>query len=405
MTKQALEGVKVLDFCWATAGPMVTTYLGYNGAEVINIETRTKTSLTRASPPFAPGDAYRGDRSGFFANSGGAGKKGITLNLSHPRGKEVARKLVAWADVVTENFSGGQMAKWGLAYEDIKKIKPDIIMLSFSMYGQTGPFSAVPGFAGTLISVSGITSLTGKPGGESRAPVAPYTDFISPRIATMALIAALDYRNRTGQGQYIDLAQQEVMLNFVSPALLKFEADKVVLSRIGNRSTYAAPHGVYKCKGKFRWCTITVFTDKDWKNFCKVVNKPEWVKDARFGTLTDRLKNVDELDKLVEEWTLGYTPEEVLELMQKGGVASGVVKNGQDVFNDPQMNSRGFYTPIDHPALGKFSYSGSPVKFSKTPYTAKRSSCLGEYNYEVYTKIVGMSDEEFVQSLSDGLFE
>ena len=405
MVKKALNGVKVADFCWLAAGPISTSWLGRFGAEVVKIESHKRVDVDRTTPPFAQGTAWLGDRSGLFANSGGTGRYSITLNLSHRKGKEVARRLVAWADIVSENFTTGTMAKWGLAYENLKKIKPDIIMLSLSMYGQSGPYAAQPGHGGTLVANSGMQHLTGAPDGLPMSPAGAYSDMVVPRFAVLSVVAALDYRARTGIGQHLDLSQQDCMLQKISPALLEYEVNGRELQRLGNRSTYAAPHGVYRCKGEFRWCAITVFNDADWQNFCEVIGQPSWKTDPEFATLLQRLKNVEKLDKRIEEWTLNHTPEEVVSLMQSGGVAAGLVQNGRDLLDDPQLKSRGYYREFDHPAMGKFAYSGLPVKMSKTPYETRRSPCMGEDNEYVYTKLLGMKDEEFIRLLGEGVFE
>ena len=403
MTNKVLEGVKVVDFSWIAAGSIVCSGLARYGAEVIRIESQTRVDHTRTSPPFAKGTAWIGDRSGFWANAGNAGKYGITLNLNHPRGPEIAKMLVKRADVVVENFTAGKMAKWGLNYEELQKINPGIIMLSMAMFGQTGLYSKLPAFGGTLISVSGVCELTGWPDGAPKEPIPAYSDLIMPKLGILAIVAAIDYRRRTGRGQYIDFSQQEGLLQFISPVLLNYYANGQELSRIGNASTRAVPDGVYKCKGEFRWCAITVFTDKEWQNFCRVIGKPEWVRDPEYAHIQSRLKNREKLDFLIEEWTNKHTAEEVMSLLQNAGVAAGVVQNGKDLLNDPQLKSQNYYQQLDHPGLGKFIFSGMPVNLTKTPWETKRSPCFGEHNEYVYTRLLRIPDKEFLELLNQGV--
>jgi benzylsuccinate CoA-transferase BbsF subunit len=405
MAEQALEGVKVLDFTWQVAGPRVTSMLGRFGATVVRVESRTRVDFTRSSPPFVEGKAWLGDRSALFANLGNANKYSITLNLNHPRGLEVCKRLVAWADVVVENFTGGRMARWGLGYEDLKKINPQIIMLSLGMYGQTGPYAQQGGYGATLVALSGICQLTGWPDGPPMQPIWVYPDFAVPRLGVLAVVAALDYRRRTGKGQYLDLAQQEGMLQYVSPALLEYHVNGREMKRMGNRLSYAAPHGVYRCKGEFRWCAIAVFSDEEWRSLCQVMGNLIWAQDPELATVSGRLKNVEKVDRLVEEWTIKQTAEEVMSLLQGAGVAAGVVQNGQDLCQDPQLRSRSYYRELEHPTLGKFVYSGLPVRMSKTPYETKRSPCFGEHTEYICREFLGMSDEEFIALMQAGIFD
>ncbi len=405
MNNRALEGIRIIDFGHVIVGGMTTGVLASYGAEVIKVESQNRVEHNRTSPPFKEGNTWLGDRSGMFANIPNAGKYSITLNLKHPRGFEILKKLIAMSDVVFENYKGGHMEKWGLDYENLKKVKPDIIMLSAAMFGQTGPYKTSPGIATTLLALSGIAHLTGRPKESPMYPSFAYTDFLVPRLTVLAIVAALDYRRRTGKGQYIDLAQFEAALHFITPAFLEYSANGRELERIGNRSTHAAPCGVYRCKGDFKWCVITVCSDEEWKCFVQVIGRPTLTMDPRFSTLLSRLHNVEELDRLTEEWTIKHTPEEVMNLMQNAGIAAGVVQNGEDLAKDPQLKSRDYFHEIKHQTLGNFVYSGMPVKLSKTPYEIRNSPCFGEHNEYVYTKILGMSDEEFTQSLQEGIFE
>lgn len=403
MIDKVLEGVKVADFSWQVESPQISAALASYGAEVVKVESMTALDRSRTIPPFK--DSISKPDNAFSFSTLNPGKMSITLNLNHPRGIELAKRLVVWADILVENFTGGRMAKWGLGYQDLVKVNPDIIMISSPVFGQTGPYSKHPGYAATLTAMSGIRHLTGWPDTPPQEPGYIYSDWLAYRTGILLVVSALDYRRRTGKGQYIDAAQFEATEHFLAPVFLDYVVNGREAVRIGNQSTHAAPHGVYRCKGEHRYCSITVFSDKEWNNFCEVIGRPKWTEDGRFSTLLGRLEYVDELDRLVEEWTLNHSSEEVMELMQKSGVPAAVVQNAIDLDNDPQLRSRCFYWEVEHPVLISDTYLGWPVKLSKTPYEMKRSPCLGEHNYYVYTELLGMSNEEFVKALAEGVFE
>jgi benzylsuccinate CoA-transferase BbsF subunit len=403
MANKALEGVKVAALIQGITGPLTAATLASYGAQVLRIESRTRIEWHRQAAPFI-GNVSSPDRAVLYLFMN-PGVYGITLNLKHPRIMEVMTRIVKWADVVVENFAGGVMERRGLGYEDLKKIKPDIIMLSAAIYGQTGPYAEVPGYGGTLTALTGLPYVTGFPDQMPQFPAQAVTDFIAPRANVLAIVAALDYRRKTGKGQYIDAAQMESAIPLLTPLLLQYEANGKEAERMGNRTAYAAPHGVYRCKGDNRLCAITVFNDEEWEKFCQVIGKPAWADSTEFATLMDRLENVDKLDKLVEEWTVEHSPEEVVSLMQGAGIAAGIVQGGRDLDGDPQLKHRHFYWDFDHPEIGNFTYTGMPARLSKTPYEMKPAPRLGEHNEYVYTQLLGMSDEEFVQLMAEGVFE
>ncbi|MGA1792259.1 MAG: CoA transferase, partial [bacterium] len=241
--------------------------------------------------------------------------------------------------------------------------------------------------------------------GPPTQPVPAYSDLAVPRLGILIIISALDYRRRTGKGQYFDMSQQEGILQYIAPALMDYHVNNRELNRMGNRCVYAAPNGIYRCKGEFRWCAISVITDEEWMNFCNAIGKPDWIEDHRFITLLDRIKNNEILDQMIEEWTKDRSAEDVMKLIQEAGVAAGVVQNGKDLLNDPNLREQNFYSELDHPVLEKFIYSGMPVQLSKTPWETKRSPCFGEHNEYVYTQLLGISDEEFIHLYGEGVFE
>ena len=402
--KQVFEGIKVADFSWSVAGPMVTKCLADHGAFVVRIESITHPDPIRTAQPYK--DNIPGvNRAGFY-DAYNNNKYGITLNLNRPEGLEVAKRIVAWADIVVESYVPGTMEKWGLSYDDLCKINPGIIMLSTCNQGQTGPHARQRGFGYHLTSLAGFVHLTGWPDrGPSMISVA-YTDVVSQYFAVTVLVAALDYRRRTGKGQYIDISQYEASLQFLAPILLDFIANNHVAGRTGNRCEYTAPHGVYPCKGKDRWCAISVFGDKQWKGFCQAIGNPEWSRNNKFSTLLARKENEDELDNLIAGWTKNFSAEEVMEMMQANGVPSGVVSNCQDVYHHRQPQYRQHFVQLEHPEIGRHYYEGHPFVLSGTPAEIKMPSpCLGEHNEYFYTQILGMGDEEFTGLLAEGVFD
>jgi len=398
-----LEGVKVVEFGWAIVGPMTTQFLAEYGAEVIKIESSSKPDSIRLMSPFKD-DEPGLNRSGFWASSN-TGKYSVSLNLSHPKGLRLAKRIATRADIVVDSFTSGVMAKWGLAYEDLKEVKPDIIMLSSCMFGQTGPVSKMPGYGGPLTAISGISSITGWPDRLPSGPYGAYTDYVAPRFNAFALLAALQYKKRTGKGQHLDISQYEAALHFVTPIVLDYIVNRRVLLRMGNRSNCAAPHGVYRCQGQDRWCAIAISTHEEWKSFCQVIGNPAWTKDPDFSTLQGRLEAGDKLDRLLEDWTLLHSPEEVMALMQAAGVPAGVLESGEDLDHDPQLNHRGHYRELDHPEMGRCRFRGQSILLTRFPRAIKRSPCLGEHTDYVMTRLLDLSDEEFAKLMSEGVFE
>lgn len=403
MPKKLLQGITVADFSWALVGPITTKILSDYGAQVIRVESTTRPARMRIIGPFK--DNVRGlNRSGSF-NQYNTGKLSTVLNLTHPKGVEIAKRLVAWADIVVESFSGGTMKRMGLGYEELKEAKSDIIMLSTCMMGQTGRYATHPGYGRPLTALAGFSHITGWPDREA-AELGPYTDFIAPRLNVLAILAALDYRRRTGKGQYIDMSQYENSIHFMAPLVLDYIVNRRVAKRTGNRLTYAAPHGAYRCRGEDRWCAIAVFTDEEWKSFCEVIGNPPWTKESKFTTLLARKKNEEELDKLVDEWTINYAAEEVMSMMQAAGVAAGVLETGEDLLErDPQLKHRQYFWELDHPEIGRYRALRPSFVLSKSQCEVRPAPLLGEHNEYVLKDILGMSDEAIAELVIEGVLE
>lgn len=392
MAKKPLDGIKVADFCWVWTGPTTTRVLSNFGATVVKIESSRRPDVWRIQPPFK-GNIPGPNRGGVF-NTQNTGKLSVTINLGNPKGIELAKKLVAWADIVTDNYAGGSMARMGLGYEELKKIKPDIIMLSSALMGQSGPWHDSPGYGDQLTAISGLTQISGYPDREP-GEIGYYTDYIAPRFNAIMILAALEYRRRTGKGMYLDVAQHQGSLEYVSPLILDYIVNKRVANRMGNKCDYAAPHGNYRCQGEDRWCAIAVFTDQEWASFCKVVGNLPWTKDPKFGTIQGRKSNEEELDRLVNEWTMQHSDREVMTMMQAAGVGAALVGNNEDLLDkDPQIKYRKYYKELEHPEIGKIHAPRQPCVLSKTPDVITRAPLIGEHNEYVLKTILGMSDDE-----------
>jgi benzylsuccinate CoA-transferase BbsF subunit len=410
MDKKPFEGVKLVQLCWAGVGVYTCNYLSHYGATTIRVETATRPDPVRLFAPYAPtnkpGEPVGLERSAFYSITHTAPEMDIALNFKQPEAIEIFKKLVAWADVVAEGFPAGVMDKLGLDYEGLKKVNPQIIMFRTCGYGHTGPMADQPGFGSILTAVTMMDNIVGWP---DRPPVPPstyYTDQLSPMYASLAIMAALDYRRRTGKGQYIDHAQIEAGLNYMTPLILDYQVNHRELALKGNKSDHAAPHGIYRCKGEDRWVAIAVTTDDEWQSFVQVIGSPARAKAKKYATMAGRLKNSDELDRLVEEWTVNYPPEAVEEMLQQAGVGAGVVASAKDIDEDPQMNYYNFYREFDHPYMGKLRYyHPAGIKMSAVDTAMKRPVLIGEHNDYICTEILGMPREEVDRLRKKGIFE
>jgi len=404
MAEKVFEDIKVTDLSWAAAGPGIGMFLASLGAEVIHIETKSHPDVLRSGGPFKDNKIHP-DKSGSFAQYN-AGKYGITLNLRSPQGKQIFKKIVARSDVVLENMSPGAMKRLGLDFGELQKVKPDIIMVSASLQGQTGPARERIGFGHQLAALSGFYEVCGWPDRGPEMVWGAYTDYISIRIGIVALISALDYKRRTGKGRYLDLSEFEAGVGLLAPEILDYTLNGKVVKRMGNRCLYAAPHGAFPCKDEDTWCAIAVFTDEEWQNLCEVIDSPDWVRGPEFATLTGRKANEDKLEKLLSEWTVNWTAEELFQRLQRANVPAGIVQNPREIQEDKQLDHRHHFWELLHPQIGKHHYEAPAFIISETPVEIRMPApCLGEHNKHVYTKILGLSDQEFIELSANGVFD
>ncbi len=386
-----LAGIKIADFGWFMVGPLTIKPFSDFGADVIRVESTARLDALRLVGPFKD-DVPDPECSGEFAQVR-TGARALNIDLGTEQGMAIARRLVKWADVVFNNFSAGAMDRMGLGHEAVRELNPDVIVLSCSGQGQDGPHAQGKGGGGHYAALAGFNELTGWPEGEP-GYLSAYTDFIAPRFNVPLLLAALDHRRRTGQGQYFDVSQYEAGVHWLAPSLLDYTVNGRVAERLGNRQPDAAPHGAYRCAGE-RWCVIAVTSDAEWQSLCAGMQAPDLAADPRFTTIQDRKANEDELDRIVEVWTKQRDAREVMTLLQGCGVPAGVVQTGEDVLeHDPQLRHRNFYQRLEHPALGSYRAPQSSFRLSDAPCELQRARLIGEDTYAVLSATLGYSDEE-----------
>jgi benzylsuccinate CoA-transferase BbsF subunit len=394
MNKPPLDGIRVADFCWAWAGPYGALQLAHLGAEVIRIESQTRPCPSRLIPPWADNEKGGLNRSGYF-NQYNQGKRSLTLNLKKPEGLELAKKVVAKSDIVTENFAGGVMDKMGLGYEVLRAIKPDIIMISLSGYGATGPEKGYVSYGPPQVALSGMSSLTGYKDDQPRQAGFSYGDPNGGVHGTFAVMCALLHRAKTGNGQFIDLSQREACAMLLPEGLMEYAMNGTQPPRNGNRDPYMAPHGVFRCKGEDRWVSIVVGNEEEWQRFCKAIGQPTLATDVRFATLAARKENEDTLEQIVTTWTNALSPDEVTQKLQHAGVAAYPTLDGNDLLANPHVAARGYFVELEHAEVGKRRHLGIPWKMSRTPCEIRRPAPLfGQDTDYVLEEVIGLSGDE-----------
>ncbi len=392
-------GLKVADFSWVGVGPGSARYLADHGAIVVRVESEMRPDMLRVTGPFKDGEPGL-NRSQFYGDYN-ASKRGIDLDLKKPGAIEVAKKLLAWADVCIESFTPGTMARMGIGYDTARVLNPGIVMVSTCLMGQTGPAAGLAGFGSHAGAVAGFYEVTGWPDRPPDGPWLAYTDTVAPRFIAAALMAALDHRRRTGEGRHIDASQLEASLHFLAPEILDCELNGYSAMRLGNRSRDEAPQGVYPCAGEDQWCAIAVETDAQWQALRSGLGDPEWARDEALATNAGRLERHDAIDEQLSAWTRERSPREAMETLVAAGVPAGAVQRSSDLLVDPQYRHRGFYREFDHPEMGRVPYAGSQFRmrgYAGGPRT--RAPVLGEHGYEVMSEILGMSDDEIALVLA-----
>jgi crotonobetainyl-CoA:carnitine CoA-transferase CaiB-like acyl-CoA transferase len=414
-----LAGIRVADFCWMGVGSVATRLLADFGAEVIKIEDRIRIDTPRRLP------IYKGEQARNFGeevvdadpNRGGLfnnycrNKLGVTINMRTEKGRALAEGLIAQSSVVSENFAPGVMERWGLTYDRLKELRPDVIYARMSGYGHSGPHAHYRSYGPVVQAVSGLTYISGLPGREPSGWGLSYMDNQAAYYNSVALLMAIYGRNLTGRGTEIDVSAIEAGINLMGPILL----DVTVNGRstrggdfpTGNRLEWpnAAPHGVYPALGDDRWIAIAVFDDDQWAALVEVLGRPAWTDAPELATQDGRFASQDGLDVHLSAWTRERDPHEAMELLQARGVPAGAVQNAEDLNErDPQVAHRGVFFELDHPVIGRARFEGTPIHFSATTQDNWRSApLLGEDNRYVFTQVVGLSDDEYAELEAEGV--
>jgi crotonobetainyl-CoA:carnitine CoA-transferase CaiB-like acyl-CoA transferase len=397
-----LQGVRVADFTWVWAGPFCTLQLAHLGAEVIRVETATRPCVTRMLPPWANGE-FGVNRSGYF-NQYNQGKLSLRLDLKNPRAVELAKDVVAHSDIVCENFAAGVMDRMGLGYSVLQQVKPDIIMIALSGYGASGPESQFVSYGPAQVPLSGMSSLTGYHDWPPMHVGISYGDPTGGLHGSVAILAALLYRARTGRGQFIDLSQQETMIATIPDGVTDYTMNGTQPPRQGNRDPHMAPHGIFRCAGEQRWVAIAARDDAEWQHLARAIGQAELATDSRFLALSARKKNEDRLEAIITSWTLARSPEEVTRTLQEAGVPAFTAYSSKDISEDEHLNAAGFFVNLEHPEVGTRQHIGIPWRMSGTPCTVQRPApCLGEHTDYVLSDILGYSAEDITHLKDDGV--
>jgi crotonobetainyl-CoA:carnitine CoA-transferase CaiB-like acyl-CoA transferase len=388
----ALADVRILDFMWVMAGPAATRMLADYGAQVVRVESTRHIDTARTLAPFHGGQPGT-ERSGVFQNLN-LGKRMLTLDVRTPEGRAVVLDLVRWADVVTESFSPGRMAALGLDYATLRAVNPRLVMLSTCLMGQTGPRAQFAGYGNLAAAISGFSNLGGWPDRPPAGPFSAYTDYVSPRFIALAILAALEHRRRTGEGQHVDCSQAESSLHFLTPALLDYTVNGRVAGRVGNRDREAVPHGVFPSAGTDTWIAIAVDTEARWAALCALMDQPALATDERFATAARRRTHEDALEAIVARWTASHDADGLAGRLQTAGIPAYAVQNSPELQRDPQLAARGHFRSVAHPTLGPSTVEGSRFVLSRTPATlGDAAPTYGADNDLVLRDVLGYDDD------------
>jgi crotonobetainyl-CoA:carnitine CoA-transferase CaiB-like acyl-CoA transferase len=388
-----LHGLRVLDLTRIVAGPFTTRVLADFGAEVFKVQSAKMTAgiELNATPYFCAWNRN---------------KRSITLDLDRSEARALFVRLVKISDIVVENFSARVMSNWGLNYDNLQKSNEKLIMLSMSGMGQTGPWKDFVAYGPTLQSLGGLTYLTSYSRDAPMGLGYAYADLVSGLYGAVSILGALEYRDKTGEGQYIDLSEYEAVCTTIGPALMDAFVNLNETAPTGNtdEDLPAAPGGCYQCSGEDRWCVMTVFTEDEWQALCGVMGNPAWSRKNRFSSVPNRKKFKRELDSHIRHWMATQTAESVVECLQQAGVAAGVVQNAEDLAGDPQLIANDFFTSLDHPVMGETKTDTYPIVFKNYRHTSwKASPLLGEANQYVFGELLGMPEATIQSYIEQGI--
>ncbi|MDY6933955.1 MAG: CoA transferase [Spirochaetota bacterium] len=401
MDKLPLEGVRVLDFTFAWAGPYATMLLAFMGAEVIKVESNTRLDHSRMFSIITR-EMYDDVNKSTVFNDMNLSKLSVNLNLKDSRSIEIAKRIMKISDIVAENMRPGVMDKLGLGYDVAREVNPNIIYLSSSARGSEGPERSYSGYAPGFGAMGGLSNIIGDPD-DPPSMMGGEMDLLSGTASVFAILAALNYRQKTGEGQYIDLSSSEAGSVCIGEVFMDYFMNGKVQTREGNKDGIMAPHNCYPCKGNDRWISIAVETDEEWSSLCNAIGNPEWTIDERFSDAYSRWNNQEELDKLIGEWTIHYETFEVMEILQKAKVAALPSYNSQDLFSDPHLKEREFATKVEHPLIGETVVIAPPWKTSTLPVHVQCGPLFGQHNDYVFGELLGMSKDDISKLVEDNV--
>lgn len=403
----ALEGIRVVEFSSAMAGPWIGRFMAWCGAEVIRVESRKYPDVVRLYvPPRAPEMGTQPQRSPWFTDWN-AGKRFVALDLRNPRGVELAKRLAASCDIVIENQAAGVMERLGLGYTELRRVKPDLIHLSSSGYGDTGPDRSYVSWGPNIETLSGLSRISGFPESVCTNTQFAYPDSASALHGLFAVMCALDHRERTGEGQHISLSQLESTVSLIGPQFAEAQVLGCEPRSLGNRSPSSTPNGCYRCRGEDRWVAISVQDAASWKSLCRALDRSDWLADPSRATLSGRIESADDIDAGIAAWTGERDAYEVMHALQAAGVAAGVVQNVEDqATRDRQLEEREFFETIPHYLLGEVRATGIPLGLSGTPgRSGAAGAALGRDNAYVFGQLLGMTPEELREAIAAGAIE
>lgn len=398
MADLPLEGYRVIDFGWAAAAPRATCLLADMGAEVIKVETQKRLDPVR----FGPDNTERHPEKDPLFHSINRNKLGILLDLTRPEGKALIRDLIKKSDVVVENFSPGVMKRLSLDYEELKKLKSDIIMVSFPGVGSEGPLSDVVTYGPSLAALAGLDSLIGYEGERVLGMQQAYADINSSLFGAFAVQVALYHRDKFKEGQHIEVAQMEALLSTMPEPIMQYSFNQHNVSTVGNSSTLMAVHNNYPCQGDDKWVSIAILTDEEWECFGSALGNPDWTKEGDFADSYRRSRNRKKLDQHISEWTRTQSPYEAMRILQNAGVAATPCADTEDRFSDPHFTERQNIVNIEHPVTGLDFIPNVVCNLSETPGEIRRPApMLGEHNQYVYGELLGLSKEKIEQYVEE----
>ena len=408
----ALSKVRICDFTGQLAGAGATRILATFGAQVIRVEDRLRQGqwdIFRGSGPWL--DERRGINLGGTFNNHNVEKLGVTLDMRKHRATALLEELISVSDVVTENFSKGVLVRWGFSYEEMVKIKPDIIYVSNSGFGHMGPYSEFKTWGPIVQAVSGLTFQSGLPDMPPAGWGYSYMDHTGGYLMAIAILMAVYHRNRTGAGQWVDMSCSDGAAALNGPAILDYTVNGIPARRPGspnsNRSIYPrmAPHGIYRCKGDDNWVAIAVRDDGDWARMCSIMDRDDLADDCRLSTVDERMERHDEIDDEIEKWTETRSAAQVMAALQEGGVPAAAVQRPENrIEHDPNTAAWGLFPTVEHPEMGSVRVDGMPIRLSETPATIERGApTLGQHNQEVFGDLLAISPDTFAALTTEGV--